>query len=230
MIIAFCGFAGSGKDTAADYLVDFHNFRRMSFAGPLKDAVSAIFGWDRKMLEGRTSHDRKLREQIDPWWANRLGIPHLTPRWILQHWGTDVLRSNFHSDIWIASLENKLRNNDRNIVFTDSRFPNEMASVRAAGGYIVRIKRGQDPVWFNDAYIVNEGPSHPNFAESHAKLKDLGIHYSERNWINEPVDFVIDNNGDIDELFEKIENLISDLESNLPASTVSPHYAANVDN
>lgn len=230
MIIAFCGFAGSGKDTAADYLVDFHDFRRMSFAGPLKDAVSSIFGWDRKMLEGRTAYDRKIREQIDTWWANRLQIPHLTPRWVLQNWGTEVLRNGFHQDIWIASLENKLRKNDRDIVVTDARFPNEMKSIKSVGGYIVRIKRGDEPLWINDARNVNIGPSHPNFAKSLAKLKELGIHYSERNWIDEPVDFIIENNGNIDELFEKIENLISDLESNRLVSTISPHCAASVDN
>ena len=50
MIIGFCGFAGSGKDTAADYLVNFYNFDRISFAGPLKDTLSAVFGWERSML------------------------------------------------------------------------------------------------------------------------------------------------------------------------------------
>ena len=47
MIIGICGFIGSGKDTIADYLVNFHEFRRESFASSLKDAVSAVFGWDR---------------------------------------------------------------------------------------------------------------------------------------------------------------------------------------
>ena len=31
MIIGICGFIGSGKDTVADYLVNFHEFRRESF-------------------------------------------------------------------------------------------------------------------------------------------------------------------------------------------------------
>ena len=54
MIIGVCGFIGSGKDTVADYLQNFHEFRRESFASTLKDAVAAVFGWDRTMLEGRT--------------------------------------------------------------------------------------------------------------------------------------------------------------------------------
>ena len=67
MIIGVCGFIGSGKDTIADYLTNFHGFRRESFANSLKDAVSMVFGWDRTMLEGRTKQAREWREQVDPW-------------------------------------------------------------------------------------------------------------------------------------------------------------------
>ena len=103
MIISIAGLIGSGKDTAADYLCTVHGFKRMSFAGTLKDAVAAVFGWDRELLEGSTKHSREWREQIDQWWADRLGIPDLTPRWILQHWGTEVCRKGFHQDIWKIS-------------------------------------------------------------------------------------------------------------------------------
>ena len=84
MIIGITGLIGSGKDTAADYLCTVHGFKRMSFAGTLKDAVAAVFGWDRELLEGSTKASREWREQVDEWWANRLGIPDLTPRYILQ--------------------------------------------------------------------------------------------------------------------------------------------------
>ena len=40
MIIGCCGFQGSGKDTIADYLQNIYGFKRESFAGPLKDAIS----------------------------------------------------------------------------------------------------------------------------------------------------------------------------------------------
>ena len=82
MIVGIAGLIGSGKDTIADYLVNSHGFKRESFAGTLKDAVASVFGWDRILLEGRTSSAREWREQIDSWWATRLNIPHLTPRWI----------------------------------------------------------------------------------------------------------------------------------------------------
>ena len=65
MIIGICGLIGSGKDTTADYLVNVHQYRRDSYASTLKDVVSAVFGWPRDMLEGRTKHSREWREQVD---------------------------------------------------------------------------------------------------------------------------------------------------------------------
>ena len=118
MIIGVTGFIGSGKDTVANYLTTFHGFKKLSFAGSLKDAVSNVFGWDRELLEGTTKSSREWREQVDPWWANRLDIPHLTPRWVLQNWGTEVCRNGFHNDIWVASVQNKLRQATDDIVIT----------------------------------------------------------------------------------------------------------------
>ena len=130
MIIGICGFIGSGKDTAANYLVAQHGFRRDSFAGALKDAVAQVFGWDRELLEGLTPEARVWREQVDPWWAKRLKMPNLTPRWVLQYWGTEVCRYGFHDDIWIAALENRLRHRAGHTVISDVRFSNEIKSIR----------------------------------------------------------------------------------------------------
>lgn len=212
MIIGFVGFIGCGKDTAADYLVNFHEFRRDSFAATLKDAAAAVFGWDRTLLEGRTKESREWREQVDTWWAERLGIPHLTPRWILQYWGTDVLRNYFHDDIWIASLENKMRKTKDNIVISDVRFPNEIQAIHNSGGTVVRIKRGPDPEWFQDAVNVNMGPTNMQWTMSKIKMEGLKIHPSETSWIGRSIDKDIENNGTIDEFFSQIDKLIKNLE------------------
>jgi hypothetical protein len=216
MIIGVCGFIGSGKDTVADYLVNFHEFRRESFANTLKDAVAAVFGWDRTMLEGRTKTAREWREQVDPWWAERLNMPNLTPRWVLQYWGTEVCRRGFHDDIWIASLENKLRNSSDNIVISDCRFPNEIASIRRAGGRIVWIKRGALPDWYDAAVNVNRGPDgNIMWSSSKTKLESMKIHASETAWVGTKFDAELDNNGSIDDLYLAIKNLAS----NLPGAT-----------
>lgn len=216
MIVGFVGFIGSGKDTAADYLVNFHEFRRDSFANTLKDAVSAVFGWDRVLLEGRTSEARAWRENVDTWWADRLGMPELTPRWVLQNWGTEVCRNGFHDDIWIASLENKMRKTSDNIVISDVRFPNEIKAIHNAGGIVVRVKRGDDPEWYDAAVSVNRGPNgNTTWALSKRKLEDLKIHASETAWVGGNIDYTVYNNASIDDLFDQIKNLVSDH----PAST-----------
>jgi hypothetical protein len=205
MIIGFVGFIGSGKDTAADYLVNFHEFRRDSFANTLKDAVSAVFGWDRILLEGRTKEAREWREQVDPWWAERLNMPHLTPRWVLQYWGTEVCRNGFHDDIWIASLENKMRKTGDNVVISDVRFPNEIKAIHNAGGLVVRVKRGADPAWYDIAVASNNGS-----VAAVKELTMLGIHSSETAWVGRDIDVEIDNNGSIDDLYKQIRDLASD--------------------
>ena len=205
MIIGICGFIGSGKDTIADYLANFHGFRRESFANSLKDAVAQVFGWDRTMLEGRTTQAREWREQVDPWWAERLNMPNLTPRWVLQYWGTEVCRRAFHDDIWIASLENKLRNSKDNVVISDCRFPNEIKSIKAAGGLIVCVERGILPHWYDIAIQANRG------VESAAKwLKEENIHASETSWVGTTFDHKFDNNGSIDSLYSQVISLVQD--------------------
>lgn len=210
MIIGVCGFIGSGKDTIADYLTNFHEFRRESFANTLKDAVAHVFGWDRTMLEGRTKQAREWREQVDPWWAERLSMPNLTPRWILQYWGTEVCRRAFHDDIWIASLENKLRNSTDDIVISDCRFPNEIKSIKDAGGIIVWVKRGELPEWYDAAVSVNRGDNaNMNWAISKDQITRLGIHASETAWVGTKFDAVLSNDGTIDELMSKVKDLVT---------------------
>jgi hypothetical protein len=209
IIIGFVGFINSGKDTAADYLVNYHGFRRDSFAGTLKDSIAAIFGWNRILLEGQTKEARAWREQVDAWWSKRLGIPELTPRWVLQHWGTEVCRVGFHNDIWIASLENKIEKTQDNIVISDVRFPNEIAAIRKSGGMVVRIRRGPDPEWFEDAAHFNRGPDgNLHWALSRSVIEKLKIHSSETSWIGSTIDREIDNNGTIDHLFAQIRQIV----------------------
>jgi hypothetical protein len=200
MIIGVCGLIGAGKDTIADYLVNIHEFRRESFAGTLKDAVSAVFGWDRTMLEGRTRASRVWREQPDEWWSIRLGR-EITPRWVLQFWGTEVCRVGFHDDIWIASLENKLRSTNDSVVISDCRFPNEIRAIKNQGGTVIRVVRGPDPDWFRCA--------HAN-ATIGTPLLSAMPHASEWAWAGTEFDAVLDNNSGLEDLYGQINDLVRD--------------------
>jgi hypothetical protein len=180
----------------------------LSFASSLKDAVSTIFGWDREMLEGATKSSREWREQRDEWWSNRLKMD-ITPRWVLQYIGTDVLRKNFSDDIWIASLEYKLSRATDDIVISDVRFKNEVEAIKRAGGTVIRVVRGAEPDWYKSALHYNQGPNgNSRWSISKAKLDKLGIHPSEYSIVGAKFDAVIDNNSTIDHLYNQVNDLV----------------------
>ena len=209
MIIGITGLISSGKDTIADYLTTYQGFKRISFAASLKDSVAAIFDRDRESLEGTTKASRVWREQKDEWWSNRLKMD-ITPRWVLQYWGTDVCRNHFHNDIWVASVEHRLLNSKEDIVITDCRFSNEVAAIKNAGGVAIRVQRGPNPEWYDSAIAYNRGPNgNSSWALSKMKLDNMKIHASEYSSIGLKYNYIIENNGTIDELHNKMYEILN---------------------
>ena len=131
-------------------------------------------------------------------------MPNLTPRWVLQYWGTEVCRKAFHDDIWIASLENKIRTSKDHVVISDCRFPNEILSIRNAGGQILWVQRGELPDWYDVAIDANKGM---NIAINELRMRK--IHVSETAWVGTEFDAVLDNNGTIDELYNQTKLIVS---------------------
>ena len=191
MLIGVVGLIGSGKDTVAQRLADKHGYRKDSFAKSLKDAVATMFNWDREMLEGSTKKSREWRERPDAFWSRRFG-KDVTPRWVLQYFGTEVMRGHMYDAIWVDSCLG--RYNGKPTVISDTRFPNEVDQIRAHGGVIIRVKKGADPEWFTNYVEGNVTP--------------VNVHSSEYVWARSEVDHVIENNGTIEDLYSKIDYLI----------------------
>ena len=212
MLIGLVGFIGSGKGTVGDILIE-KGYQKDSFARPLKDACSSIFGWDRKLLEGDTEESREWREQPDEFWSEAFGHS-FTPRSALQILGTEGCRNNIHKDIWVHSLLK--RASTTNTVVTDVRFRNEIQMIQNHGGKIVRVKRGPEPKWFDDAVRYNRGPK-KNYGWANAKyrLQDLKIHSSEIDWVGCPVDFIIENDGTIEDLGNKVEEVLQSIQNDV---------------
>lgn len=212
-IISVTGFISSGKDTLAKYLVEEYGFVQVSFGESLKDVVAAMFGFDRTMLEGSGKDYRVEREKVDTWWANKLGIPEFSPRWALQHIGTDTMRRRFNSDIWVLSLENKLRKYEgQNIIVSDARFPNELSAIKKYGGVCVCVTRGNWPEWYQSAAEFNAATE-----KQKVKLRkrtdipnvfDFDIHESEWAWIGTEFDATIANDGSISDLKDSVDRYI----------------------
>ena len=203
MLIGVVGLIGSGKGTVSDRLDQKHNFRKDSFAKSLKDAVSSMFNWDREMLEGKTDESRAWREKPDVFWSKRFG-KDVTPRWVLQYFGTEVMRQGMHDSIWIDSC--MARYDGKPTVIADTRFENEIKIIREMGGSILLVKRGQDPDWFTDYVEGNVVPKN--------------VHLSEYAWAKSEYDHLITNDGTLEELHSKIDNLvISNKITNTPAES-----------
>jgi len=199
MLIGVVGFIGSGKGAVGD-LLEQKGFVKDSFAKPLKDACSAIFGWPRELLEGDTEVSRKWREEHDSFWSEKFGYT-FTPRLALQLMGTEAGRNVFHQDIWVVSLLNRAKG--KNVVVTDVRFKNEINYIQQNGGIIVRVKRGEEPEWYKLAEDAAAG-----FSSAIMEIKDKGIHQSEWDWIGSDFNYTIENEGSLEDLGNQIDGLL----------------------
>jgi len=190
MIIGICGLIGSGKGTVADILVEEHNFKKLSFADSLKDGVAAMFDWPRHLLEGDTEESREWREIPDIFWTEETG-KEISPRLVLQLVGTECMRNGFYDGIWVSLAKKKLiRFPNQNWVIPDTRFENEINMIHSVGGKIWRVKRGQDPAWF-DVYRENN-------------IEPLDVHPSEFKWVRSEFDQTVENNSTFEDLKNQI--------------------------
>lgn len=196
MIIGICGLIGSGKGTVADILVSEHNFQKISFADKLKDAVAVLFEWDRELLEGDSTESRYWREQPDEFWSKETGRT-ITPRLVLQEFGTDCMRNGFYDGVWVSFLKKKVLDNpNTNFVVPDTRFQNEARVIKDLGGNVWCVKRGPDPMWFRQ--YVDLGVTPPN-----------DVHISEWDWATIPFDFNIYNEGTLDDLKSQVRGRLA---------------------
>lgn len=138
-----------------------------------------------------------------------------TPRKLLQLLGTEAGRDIIHPNIWVNALfstykpisYNSIPNNDSlygesyteivypNWVITDMRFPNELKAVKDRGGITIRVNRLRGPLTGNRLLHISE-------------KENIGQHSSETALDNAEFDYVIDNNGTIEELIRKVKEIL----------------------
>lgn len=208
MIIGLTGFIGSGKDTVANMLCEL-GATQESFASPVKDVCASVFGWDRDLVEGDTIESRDFRETPDIFWTRKLGIDNFTPRLALQLIGTEIMRDHFNSDIWISSLEYRLRKSSNDIiVISDARFQNELNLIKSMGGKVLTVVRDELPEWHDIAVKANKG-SVPARHTMNTRYKS--VHASEWSWVGFDFDHVIDNTGSLEDLEKQVNSFHSSL-------------------
>lgn len=141
MIIGLSGYARSGKDTVADYLVDNYGFKRVAFADEIRKALLAInpFVPNAYFLKDVVEHEG---------WEVAKTIPHV--RVMMQNFGVFV-RDEWGAQFWINQAFRHMDKNCRDeqgelhhVVITDVRFKNEADSITgwtAKNGTVVRVNR-----------------------------------------------------------------------------------------
>lgn len=194
MIIAFSGYAGAGKDTAAQVLVEEYGFTKMSFAQPLKQALWAL----NPLIEVNKYEDEIELEHIylqdlvqnvdnDEEWRYAKEFPEV--RRLLQRLGTEVGRDLFGLDVWVDQLFDHVEVGQK-IVITDMRFFNEWQAVTDLSGVTVRI-------------------------ESEKADKPVNSHSSETELEGVAHNVTITNNGTIEEFQETVRLLCASLDLTL---------------
>ena len=216
MIIGITGLIGSGKDTVANLFVQ-QGCVQDSFASALKDMCSSIFGWERSLLEGDTIESRDFRETPDLYWTKKLGIDHFTPRLALQLLGTDIMRTHFNENIWLSSLEYRMRktlNTTKCVVVSDARFINELDLIRDLGGIVINVTRNEKPDWYEYAVKANVEQHVPSRHIMNTRYKN--VHQSEWNWVGYDFDYIIDNSSTL----ENLQQVVSELQTEIFQKTL----------
>ncbi len=192
-IIGLIGAAGSGKDTVAQLL----GYKKLSFAGTVKDVASVAFDWDRELLEGLTPESRAFRETVDEYWG-------VTPRLAMQKIGTEMFRDLISKDFWLKRLRKEIEKaGDTPVVITDCRFQNEADFIRELGGTIVYIKRDvaeeKVPLWAREIAKKYKLSTQPDTISEY-QLRSTGVHISELAFYGITPDVTIENNGTLEDL------------------------------
>jgi len=216
MIVGICGLIGSGKGTVADILVENHGFKKIAFADRVKDGLATLFSWPRDLLEGDTDRSRLWREKPDEFWSNELG-KEITPRLLMQLFGTDCMRNGFNDNIWVNIVKQQLlADPGTHWVIPDARFANEVQMIKNMKGYVWQIRRGPLPVWWDTAIKTNTVDPEQEWIiydrHEHMETAYPEIHQSEWRWADtdNAFDTIIENTT-LEDLSAQVKNLVKDL-------------------
>jgi hypothetical protein len=231
-IIGIFGYAGSGKDTVGKiiqhklshtevnikdileeplmhgwWLEEKSGWEIKKWAGKLKTVASLITGIDVEKFEDQEFKKTELgpewntikKYESDAPWISEGGEAYeerMTVRDLLQKLGTEAMREGLHTNVWVNALmadykpgpfypEVSTEDHAKlpNWIITDTRFPNEAQAIKDKGGVVIKVDR--------------PGVSAINTHTSETALDDWNF------------DYIIHNNGDINQLEEIVKEFIN---------------------
>lgn len=234
MIIGINGYMGSGKDTIGEiirYLISYRlnggdwcypdgfkpniqytepKWEIKKFAGKLKQIASLLTGIPVDRFEDQdfknthlpadwSSVARKPSKRQDGLFGKgETYIKPMTVREFLQRLGTDAVRNGLHDNTWVNALMADyqlqvgkydgvpIRDSYPNWIVTDCRFPNEAEAILNKGGVVIRVNRG-----------LVDTPKEKHISE-----------IALDSW---EFDYVIENDGNIEDLISKVKVILQKL-------------------
>jgi len=205
-IYTLSGAKQSGKNTVADRLSNFHGFAQIAFADYLKELCLGILSKIDCEVSKKHFEDGQLKESFiydiygKQMLFNNRGkkeIP-MTYRQFLQIVGTECFRDLVHDEMWILPVKKFIRetytsNKFNGVAITDARFPNEVENLK---------------VFMQQFYPTNRY----EFMSINVVRPDLpktDLHASETSMRGFEFDLGINNNGSLQELFEKVDKVVT---------------------
>lgn len=198
--IAITGKANTGKNTVSEILIEeIHKKMRdedsyrtygydiIAFADPIKEMARTMFpSLPKKWFFGPS----KFRAEIIPG-AFKNGEP-LTVRQLLIDLGTGIGRQ-YKDNVWIDAFDHRLHKNEKHklgvVIVSDVRFVNEFTHVKNKGFYNIKLVRA-------------------------ACMKSNDTSETSQDGINDDeFDYVLNNNGTLEELRDEIKKIIPLLKS-----------------
>jgi len=188
-LIAVCGRRRSGKDTIAHHLVQTYGYQHLKISKPMKDAMKSLFGFSDEEMES----DKK--EEIHPVW-------NVSPRNLMQYIGTDVFRNHIQTTIpgigesfWVRRFVQSVKDEHGNtpIVVSDMRFINEY-------NYIYNELT-------TDMKVIRVERNHSTMVDNRSDC-----HISEKQYMEIPYDFYLENTGTIEDLLHKVDEAVTPLQ------------------
>jgi len=188
------------------------------WAGPLRKVAAILLAMDEEYLYTDEFKKSTLPDcwnylhqatENEPCNVDGYSTRQMTGREFLQKLGTDAVRDGLHQQAWVNALMNEYDSqfgysNDLQQfinpywIITDTRFPNELSAVKERSGVTIRINRA-----------VNH--SVPPKPDGILKAYEDRLHPSETALDNSSFDFVVDNNGTIRDLHDKLLTIIQSL-------------------
>lgn len=200
-VIGLMGRAGSGKDAAAQVLMQEHKFVRVAFGDGVKQEVADSFCIPRSLLTIRETKEQKtpalaICQSLNASFIDRMITLNeciyspRSPREIMQFWGTEYRRLD-DKHYWVQrtkhEIQDLIQDGQTKIVVSDVRFDNEAALIES---------KFNGRIWFISRPIVDSMPV------LHIS-EDIGIFLQRRP-------LIVDNSGSLKLLHSAVTNAYQD--------------------